>query len=58
MFAQVVVVYPGFYFIFMGYLFSSALRIDFTEGGIGGIGEDFVWEYDNVVIVFLCLLVV
>ncbi len=39
----------------MGYLFFLALCIDLAEGGIDGVGEDFIREYNNVVIVFLCL---
>ncbi len=58
MFVQVVVVYPSFYFVFVGYLFFLALCVDFAEGGIGGVGEDFTWEYNNIVIIFLCLLIV
>ncbi len=31
MFVQVVVVYPNFYFIFVGYLFLLALCVNFAE---------------------------
>jgi len=53
-----VVVYPWFYIIFVDCLFVSTLYVDFVEGGVGGVGEDFFWEDDNVVIVFLCFIVV
>ncbi len=42
----------------MDRLFISTVYVDFIEGGIDGIGEEFIWEDNDVVIVFLYFVIV
>jgi len=53
-----VVAYPRFYIVFVVLLFVSTAYVDFIEGSIDGVGKDFIWEDNDVVIVFLCFVIV
>ncbi len=52
------VIYPWFYLFSVGDLFFLTLNVDFIERYVGSVCKDFVWKYDNVIIVFFCFLAI